>query len=238
MIKSAQTAEAAALNKRLLAWLAASAPGASVSGAAGSALRRALGDLFVNVAVMFDEGSYAQNLADAFNLARLSGASYDTIDVVRQNLIAERPVGQLAQALVQLSLEQSLIQQARINAGTDFASRDDVDRMLQRVVTSFDPVITYEADIGDAAAYLSMIRLYAASINDLVNRSRPLPRLLNYSTTESTPTMVLANMLYPSSTLPGASKTVLQRSNELILENHIVHPAFPPLTGRCLSDFG
>jgi prophage DNA circulation protein len=234
--RSFQVQEVTDLTIQIVLWLrGAAAPGTS-QGRTGSDLRRATGDLAANVGAMLDAQTYSANLSNCFNLARLNGGTYSSFDLVRTNIIGQAPLGELGIAVQEMSLHFCLIQQARINAGTNFQSRDDVDKMLQRIDKAWTPIIDYLANYGDAASYQTAIALFTNTANDLTSRSRPLPRMMSYSLTEPVPTLRLANMLYPDSTNPLSNKSVAQRSDELVAENHIVHPAFPPVRGRCLAD--
>jgi prophage DNA circulation protein len=234
--RAAQIQEVADYTGDLCLWLRAACPSSALQGRSGSDLRRATGDLAANAATMIEATIYSANLSNCFNLARLNGATYATFEMVRLDILAYRPKGELGIAAQEMSLQFCLIQQARINAGTTFVSRDDVDSMLQRVDAAWTPVLEYLGDYGDAASYLLAIALFAATANDLTSRSRPLPRMVTYSLSEPVPTLKLANMLYPDATKPTAVESTSDRSDELVLENHIVHPAFPPVSGRCLAD--
>jgi prophage DNA circulation protein len=236
MQRATQLEEVKAFTGLLCAWLRGAAPPAARQGRTGAELRRQTNDVAAYADRMIEDITYANKLSNCFNLTRLTGATYNTLDAVRQNILSQSPKGELGIAVQELALHFCLIQQARINAGTNFFSRDDVDSMLQRVDAAWSSVIIYLANYGDSASYLTAIALFAATTYDLTTRSRPLPAMATYSSTGSIPTLSLANMLYPDSTKPTSTKSVSDHSDELVLENHVVHPAFPPNRGRCLVD--
>lgn len=236
MTIASQLTEAASLINNIGTWILQTVPGLQ-AGRAGSDLRNEVGSMQTNAAAMLKAGILGDELVTTINMARLAGATYDTIDTLRTNLLAQMPKGLLSVIVQGMALIIVLSQQARINAGTAFVSRDDVNRMMQRVIDSFVPVEEWIADYGVAANYQTMFALRSATINDLTSRSRPLPIIVTYETLVPTPTLVLANSLYPDASQLGVNTSTSDFSDQLIAENNIVHPAFAPLTGRCLSEF-
>jgi prophage DNA circulation protein len=237
MTRAAQLEEAVKISTLLSTWLLQAVPGPNV-GRLTYTLRRLVGDLVVNTPEYIKNNVYSLNLWLCFNTMRQAGATYNAMDVIRTNLLELDPQGVIGIAQQVLAMQFTLVQQARLNAGTDFFSRDDVDTMMQRVADAFSPVIEYLSGTGMTGPYQAFISLYAATNNDLTSRSRPLPRMIVYHQNIPIPTLTLANFLYPSSTDGLAAKSVARRSNELVMENHIIHPAFPLPDGRCLSDLG
>jgi hypothetical protein len=166
------------------------------------------------------------DLVNCFDLARLAGATYDRLELVRVGCVAEVPVGVAATAINQACITCVLTQQSILLSETDFASRDDVDRVTGKVNAAFDVSIEYAADSSDAQTYQILVALHAAVIRDLVERARPLPRMVTYNFQRSFPTLTLASRLYGDAA----------QSDDLVLENKIVHPLFAPLSIRALGN--
>ena len=70
-----------------------------------------------------------------------------------------------------------------------------------------------------------MLKLHGDVTKFLVDQGRLLPRIINYSHMAPIPSLRMAQNAYADPT----------RSQELIDENHVVHPAFMPLTGNMLA---
>lgn len=196
------------------------------TGLAAANLRAAIGSLRADAAADIEAGAVGDALANCFDLARQAGATLDEMARVRSAAEAEAPKGIPATAIVNAAIRFALIQEALITSDTDFASRDDVDRVLDRMDTAFDAAETVAADSRDTATYRALVALHAAVAHDLSVRSRPLPRIVKFSFPNRRPALVLANFLYGDAS----------RTDELIAENKPVHPAFMPQAVRVLSD--
>jgi prophage DNA circulation protein len=119
-----------------------------------------------------------------------------------------------------------LVEQARILAATNFTSRQDVDRYFNAMHASFEQAETVAANNLDNVAYRALVKLHAAVTNDLANRSRPLPKMVTYTTATSKPALYLAQFLYQDPS----------RYQELIDENKPIRPLFMPRVGQALSE--
>jgi prophage DNA circulation protein len=201
----------------------------SQAGLPDAQLRAAVGALATNAATELnsDDGpaQFFADLADCFEQTRLAGAGYDAIDAVRaltETFVPAQPAGI---AVMNFSARMGLAELAQILAATTFASRQDVDRVLDRINAAFDTAELVAADSQDNVAYRALIALHGAVSNDLTTRGLQLPRLVSYRFAQREPALTIAQRLYQDPT----------RSAELIAENKPVHPLFMPDRGRALS---
>jgi prophage DNA circulation protein len=231
---SAELSEAAAIVRLIGLWLPNTIPGAR-TGRTGSDFRRAVGDMMAKAESLVTTGTLPAQLLLCLNLARVSQATYVSFDVVRAKLLALQPAYFPGIAVVELGLVMILSQQCRINAGTTFTSRMDIDQMMVNVNEAFDPVETYAADQGDVATYLALVQLHASAVHDLTERGRPLPRMVRYEFAQRKPSLSMANRLYPDATRSDADVDNPTRADEIVAENKVVHPMFVPRIGRALS---
>lgn len=196
------------------------------AGAAGAAVRQAIGDLAANADAYIVSGNIGGRLAHCFNLVRAAGATVDGMAHARAAVSQEAPEGVPAIAIVNGSIRFCLINEARIAAATTFASRDDVNRVLDRLDVAFDAAEIVAANSLDATAYRAIVSLHAAVAADLTARARKLPRIVTETFPARRPALWLANRLYGDAS----------RADELIAENKPVHPAFVPQTVRVLAN--
>jgi prophage DNA circulation protein len=220
---SEEAEEAVAILDRLLDALLDSVSGKV--GRPGSDLRRAVGDLRTSGEERIRSGTLGTSLGTCFALARAAGATLLTMGRVRSGLIAERPQTVAAVALVQAAIRFALQQEAAIVARTELRSRQDVEGLVGRMNAAFQAAEENAADDKDARAYRAVVALHAAVTRCLVERSRPLPRIVSYAFPSGSPVLALANRIHADAA----------RAPELILENKVVHPAFMPSAGRALS---
>ena len=196
----------------------------SKRGTTASSLRRAVG-LMLGDPNMAHIGTFAIAFRVCLDLARASGATLTSMDAVRVAATAEAPINLGAILTVNAIIRLTLAQDARIIAGLSFASRDDVDRIADAMNDAFDSAGETASDDHDAGTYLAILRLQADVTKHLADRGRVLPRVIDYSNPQTTTAITMAKRAYNDPS----------RSDEIRLENRIVHPAFVPLTGRMLA---
>lgn len=194
-------------------------------GRLGADFRRAVGDLRVEAENFIRLAALGEPMLNCFNLAREAGASIFLLEPVRIGLQNETPEALIAVAVTQAGILYTLSQEARIVVQIDFVSREDVDSMIAQFNAAFNSAEEYAADQKDIASYQKLLALHASVTRFLVDRSRPLPRIVPYSFPNSMPSLALANRIYADAS----------RSDELIAENKVVHPLFAPGDGRALS---
>jgi prophage DNA circulation protein len=204
--------------------------GGPMTGRSDFDLRRAVGDINAEAEELIAVATLPKPLLNAFALAQQAGGTFDAFDRLRRQLLAEVPISNAAIAVTQLGTRFCLSTQARIVAATAYVSRQDADVALGRINDAFAPAEEDAADQHDAGTYQALIALHGATVRDLVDRSMLLPRIVNYTLPQSVPALTLANAIYPDDIARNDD-----RSDEIIMENKVVHPAFMPRQGIALS---
>ena len=220
--------ESISILNTLMSGLASTVLGPSV-GDQDSAFRRAYGDIIANGQTLITDLTLPAPLLNAFQLATATGATLLGYDLFRQQIVNTTFVSQMAQSVNYLFLWFTLAQESIVISDTNYVSRQDAEADLATIDAAFTLA---EVDVAElnTDVYLQMIYLHAATIRDLVARSMLLPQVVDYKFTRTLPSLSIAQRLYPDDAL------VEDRSDELVLENKIVHPAFMPSSGICLSD--
>jgi hypothetical protein len=219
-----ELAEAVAVLTRILAAL--SAAGQPAAGSAGADARRAIGALQADASAEISDGStIGADLANCFALAVEAGATLDGLARAREAIEAETPTGEPGKALAAIGVWLALASEATIISDTDFTSRDEVDAVVARMHAAFLAAEDAAADADQSDGYRALVTLHGATVRDLVARSRPLPQMVSYSFARRFPAAMLANRLYGDAS----------RTDELVAENHPVHPAFMPAAIRALG---
>ncbi len=190
----------------------------SQSGLSGAALRRQIGIVRTNFAAYLENRTFAAALLLCFNEAQAANVTLASLAAVRKALAAELPDSYAASALVQLATVYCLSAEAKLITAIEFVSRDDVEAMMSRMKIAFDIARDAAADAQDSATYQTLTFLSGALTQHLASTARPLPRMVRFDLPSTLPTLALSQRLYYAG----------DRSEELIDENHIVHPAFAP----------
>ena len=119
----------------------------------------------------------------------------------------------------------TLVTEGRIIAFTQFRSREEVDQIAIAMNAAYTETIEVAADDLDQGAYLAMTRNYGDIVQHLSARGRVLPRIVAYNYPMVMPALRMAQRAYVDPS----------RYQELINENHVVHPAFMPSEGKMLA---
>jgi prophage DNA circulation protein len=217
--------EAEALVDRMMGEVLGTVP-ALASSSAGVELRYLVGRARAGTINAVRAGTLADLLVPCFTEAVAVGATFNGMDRVRALMQAETSDRAGVLAIARAGVRYALVAMVQIIARTTFVSRTDVDLHLDRMLAGFDAAELEAADELDAALYLALIDMRAACTRDLVDRARPLPRMVTYATPGSMPALALANHLY------GDGKRFI----ELVQENSVAHPAFMPVTGRAIAE--
>jgi hypothetical protein len=194
-------------------------------GREGADLRSAVGDLKVNLRVLLRTDTVGPPLVNCFDLAIRAGVTLPQILQVRE--VAWDAYPQTVGAII---IQDSLVELCLVDAGkiitkTIFESREQVEKIKDRMSTAFSEIEEEVADHMDSMTYQDLVGLHAAMIAHLVETARPLPQMLNFRFGFSQPTLVMAYKLYSDA----------GRADELRQENSVVHPAFARPYGRALS---
>jgi prophage DNA circulation protein len=196
----------------------------SKRGPTAAALRRAVG-IMVADENMTHIGTFAIAFRVCLDLARLSGATLQTMGRVRAAALAETPQSLPAVLTVQAMIRLGLAQEARLVTSINFTSRDDAVAVADSMTAAFTEAAEVASDDLDAASYMAIIGLQASVTKYLADSGLLLPRVVPYSFPITMPSLTMAQRTY----------TDAERADELRLENKVVHPAFMPRDGRMLA---
>jgi hypothetical protein len=187
--------------------------------------RTACNDLIVNAETLIQHDVAGPPLDHCFDLAVGIGITLPGLTSVRDQAYGETAISVGAKMIKSAIIQLTLAHSARVIANMTFVSRDDVDAIRQIIQGEFGPAEEEAADDMDQMTYRALIALHASVINFLTTTARPLPQMLYWQFYQVMSTLALAQRLYYDA----------GRADELLKENHIVHPAFSPLIGRALS---
>ena len=194
------------------------------TGSVGTALRRAVGMLISDVN-MINMPSFAFAFSVCLDLCRQSKATLATIDRVRKAALQEKPVSLPAVLTVNAIVRLTLATEARIIAYMVLRSRDEVERVATAMNDAFSQSSEVAADDCDQGTYMALINLHGSVTGYLADRGRVLPRVITYKYQMVMPALRMAQRAYANPS----------RYQELINENHVVHPAFCPTEGKMLA---
>jgi prophage DNA circulation protein len=194
-------------------------------GRSGSDLRRACGDLKANAETYIVDNVIGAKLHECFRQARITGATMDELNRIREELVATAAVSLVAVLIKQACVSFSLQQISNVLTTIEFKSREDVDRVRAELNAAFSQAEEVAADEMALAVYRSLVTLHAAVTFHLYQSARPLPQMLDYQFAAPRPTLVLSHRLYDTAA----------RADELREENKVVHPAFASGIGRALA---
>lgn len=199
---------------RLLDNLGATA--SSRTGRAGIELRQAIGDVRANYVAYLRDDTFADKLLNCFTVAVSAGAKLESLRNVHVGLFAETPAGDISSAIVQAAIVFCLSAESRVIVPMEFTSRDDVEKMIASVKSAFDIARELASDAIDTSSYMALTYLAGALTNHLATVSRPLPRMITFTLNAALPALTLSNFIYHNA----------ERWEEIVAENHIIHPAF------------
>jgi hypothetical protein len=212
------------IKKMLVRMVDAVLLGAVTTGTEAAALRQYCGNLLVRFDDYLYMGQVSVPLLAVFRSATDTGMGLNGMDLVLDSLFAETPTVGWPRLVQQTAIIFGLTQEARIIQKMEFVSRDDVDLTMTRLRELFERARDIAADEIESSAYESLMALHAALFRYLADTARPLPRMVNYELAPQ-PALSAANFIYGDGS----------RWEEIVDENHIIHPAFCPHDLRALS---
>lgn len=217
--------EVNAIMGRMSALILASVP--SSKGNSAADLRQAVGAMQAATAsALITANTFVPSLKTCLDLARADGATGTTMANVRLGALAETPQSDIAVQMVDTIVRMSLAQEARIIAAVTFASRDDANVAGATLNAAFEAAAEAASDNLDAGTYMAIVQLQADVVRHLAETASLLPRVIDYTMPSVMTAHRLAQVLYSDGS----------RSDELIAENKVVHPAFMPRTGKMLAN--
>ncbi len=190
----------------------------SVAGSSGSDLRRQIGDLRAFAIDKLEDQTFSTELLNCFTAARLAGASRQSFEMLRQKLFAEVFTGPVTASIIYAAIVYCLGAESRLITAIIFKSRDDVDIMMKKMSAAFKTACDTAADEMDPQSYQTISASYAALMQFLSTTARPLPRMMKFELPLPFPALTAAMKMYQDPS----------RWEEIVGENHVVHPAFLP----------
>jgi len=169
--------------------------------------------------------SYWPQMAEIFEQARISGATYETFDTIRVLDLSFSPQTSIGVAVTNYVMRLTLAEQAQCLAALTFTSRDQIDAYLDLIDVSFEAAIDIAADNMDSVVYTALISLRSAVVNDLNTRAIPLPVIVSVSLPIRLPAITIAQRLYQDASQYAA----------LIDLNTPPNPLFMPTSFKALS---
>jgi prophage DNA circulation protein len=128
-------------------------------------------------------------------------------------------------AVVAACRRVALANLARASSSYQPHSYDDAAAQRALIAAAFDAEITVAGDAGDDDAYTALKDLRSGVVADLTRRGASLPPVATVAFRTSLPALTLAQMLYRDAS----------RSDELVGEAAVPHPAFMPLSFKALA---
>lgn len=215
-------------------------PGGVADGAAYSTYRRIIDRVLADTRAAARSATLADDLAAIASGYRLAAADmraviagFDRVIVAARAVV---PVTARSATLAQQRANEialagfieclALAEQAQAVAVLVLRSHDEAARYRAALVRSYDLAVDRASDRGDAAVLRALRETLGKLARDLIERGRPLARIVAYETAVPLPAVVIAHRLYQDAA----------RADELIDENSGTdHPAFLPMAGRAYS---
>jgi prophage DNA circulation protein len=194
-------------------------------GDTGAALRVAVGKFLGNFYQLIAANTVGTEMLGCFEAARAAGATLDSMDGAREVALLETPTHSLGYAVANAAVVFSFTEQCLIIADMVFASRLQVDVLMDRMAAVIEEIKLEKCNAFQVDDYRNVVATSALLFQHLSATERQLPRIVDYSFPASLPALTLANRIYADGS----------RSDELIDENHVVHPAFMPQNIVALS---
>lgn len=222
MIFRREVREALAVIDRMLVALQSGIP---TRGTVGSELRRVIGNFEAHQVEHVESFTIGTELFACFEQARTAGATLNTLDGVRNAMLAEQPVYDFGKSAKLAGMIFSFVEQCQLIATMVFISRTDVEEMIVRNDKVIEVLKLEVSELLDGMDYQSFTKLAAALVQHLAVTERKLPQVVNYTMPTSQTALSLANLLYGDG----------NRFAELIDENRVINPAFFPRHIHALS---
>lgn len=185
-------------------------------GEEGANFRSAVGRFLTSIPDMVADHNIGTRLFACFELARGAGVDIETMNEVRIAMFAEKPIHDLSERLINAAIIFSFVEQSHLISEIEFQSRSDVHVVMDAMTIIVDDVKLNRSELFEVTDYRNFVALSALLFQHLSATERQLPRVINFSFPIHYPSLALANRIYGDGT----------RSDELILENKTVHPAF------------
>lgn len=206
--------------------LAALMTGMPMTGSSGSDLRRIVGKLKAGSEDSIKAATIGTDLQTCFDAALAAGATLTNMDNVRIAMLNETPRYYIGAAVASTAIVFTLVEQTRMITAMTFVSRADASMVMDKMIEIFDTAKLAMSNMMTGLNYEYTVALCASLIQHLAASERQLPRIVDYTLPVNLPSLTIANFLYADAT----------RSDEIINENKVVHPAFCPRSIVALSE--
>lgn len=205
-----------------------------------AAYRRQADALLADTRAAARSGSLVADLADITSGYReASGDMRAVIAGLERIVVATRAFSLVEPRTATLALQRqheaelfglveslACVEIARALAALTLASHDEATRYRARMRRLYDLAIERASEAGRVEVMRELRALHATITRDLIERGRPLARLVSYEVGVPLPSVVIAHMLYQDA----------GRADEIRRENAAHdHPSFMPLAGKVLS---
>ena len=200
--------------------------GGTPAAQAGQAISALTGNASAEIAALSNgDVQFFSDLANCFELARIAGATFVGMELVRTAAAGHAPVNPPAIAVHNFSVRMALAEEGQILAAATFTSRQQIDNYFDQLNVSFEAAIETAANNFDNVAYQALISLQGAISADLGTRALTLPSIVTYSFATRMPSLWLAQRLYQDPT----------RAKQIVELNMPIHPLFMSPSGLALS---
>lgn len=223
MIFSKELKEVMAVLDRMLAAVQAGIPS---RGTTGVELRRVIGNFQAHEIELIESFTIGTELFNCFEQSRIAGATLDTMDRVRDTMLAEQPVFNFGKTAKLVGMVFSFVEQCTMISKIDFVSRSDVEAMITRMNLVIETLKLEVSELMDGMDYQKLAMLAASLVQHLASTERKLPQIVNVTMPIVRSSLSISNYFYADG----------HRSDEVEAENKVVNPVFCPRVIRVLSD--
>lgn len=196
----------------------------SLRGRPGSDLRSAVGRLLANIEGSVFDNSLPDKMLAVFEAAYLADVTLAGLAPVLAQLRTEVPTTNGSTWTTQAAIFMTLSTECRVIADIDFVSRDDIEPVQRMMKDNFDQAKEWAADEEDNIVYAQLVDLGAKLTRFLADEAMPLPTVVYYDL-RPRPALTMSYRIYADAS----------RTEELMADNKVVHPAFMAGVFRALS---
>lgn len=197
---------------------------AVMRGRPGADLRTAVGRLITNIEESVFDNSLPDKMYAVFNAAYVAGITVAGLEPVLAQLRVEAPTTNGSTWTTQAAIYLTLATESRVISDIDFASRDDIVPVQYQMKINFDQAKEWSADEEDNIVYAKLVDLAAKLTRYLAAEALPLPTIVYYDMRPQ-PALSMSYRVYADAS----------RTEELMADNKVVHPAFMRGVFRALS---
>jgi hypothetical protein len=213
MIKS-ERGEALAISTRLTTALIRF--NISLQGDAGAEFRSTVGKFLARFNDHVNKQVLGTEFYACFEQARFAGATLTSMNNVRLLALEEKPLYPLGVAIIDAAILFSFVEQSQIISKFVFRSRSEAASIMDTMTAIIENIKLTCADNFVSSDYQYFVGLAASLVQHLSATERLLPRIVRFSFPTHYPALAMSNRIYGDGS----------RSEELIVENKTVHPAF------------